>query len=225
MQYTASGDAATRTPILTIEQTDDTALETITMATKVASDVENEHWLFGTDGNVGGNLDIAAVGTLTIAEPLTAGDTFTIDGVLYTFIAGTDQSTVANGINMGASEAATKTALNAMFTDGLHPTVNATDFSTDVMTFTARSPGLAGSSIEFIENTLTHSSNVLNGSGTLGGTTAGVDAANDLGATDFPTNGALLVPTDKVVLNVTNGHANDAAEIALFGIEYDNDPR
>ena len=230
LQYTASGDAATRTPILTIEQADDTALDTITMATKVASDVENEHFLFGTEGNAGGNLPVAAQGTLSIDEPVTAGDTFTIGDRTYTFIAGTDQSTVAYGINMGANEAATKVFLNAEFVDGDHPDVNAVAFTgggaNDDMVFTARTPGLAqGTAIVFIEGVLTNAANVLDGSGTLGGTTEGVDAADDIGALDYPANGALLLPTDKIVLNVTNGHANDAAELVVFGIEYDNDPR
>lgn len=226
LQYTASSDVATRTPILTIEQTDDTALDTITMATKVANEVENEHWLFGTELNSGGNLDVAAQGTLTIAEPVTAGDTFTIGDYLYTFIADGSQSTVANGIDMGADEAATKVNLNTVFVDGLHPDVNAVAFAGDDMVFTARSPGLTiGTAIVFVEGTLTHANNVLDGTGTLGGTVEGVNAADDYGALDYPTNGVLLLPTDKVVLNVTNGHANDAAEIAVFGMEFDNDPR
>jgi hypothetical protein len=226
LNYTASNDAASRIPIITIEQTDDTALDTITLATRVADAVGNDHWLFGTDGNVGGNLDVASVGTLTIAEPLTAGDTFTIGATEYTFVAGTDEPTVANSINMGADEAGTKTNIEAMFVDGKHPLVNAVAFDGDDMVFTARTPGLAGDAIVFIEGTLTHASNVLDGSGVLGGTSpAAADASDKLGTLDYPTNGVLLVPTDKIVLNVTAGHANDAAEIAFYGLEFDNDPR
>lgn len=223
LQYTASADAATRTPILTIEQSDDTALDTITMATKVANDVENESWLHGTDGNVGGNADVAAQATLTLDTNPTAGDTMTIDSVTYTFYANGATNTAANGIELGATLAATKTNIEAVLVDGLHPTVNAIAFATNDMVLTARTPGTAGNSLVSTE-TFTAGTNVFDGA-TFGTTTAGVDAADDYAALDYPTNGVLLVPTDKVVLNVTNGHANDAAELFVFAIEFDNDPR
>ena len=228
LQYTASGDAATRTPILTIENTGGTAFTTITMATKTQSQVENEHFLFGTDGNVGGNLDVAAQGTLSIDEAMTAGDTFTIGDQGYIMVAGTDQPAHATrkGINMGANEAATKVFIEAEFVDGQHPLVNAIAFngSGDDMVFTARTPGVAGDSIVFVEDTITNAANVLDGSGTLAGTTSGVDAADDLGDKDYPTLGCLLVATDKIVLNVTNGQSGDAAELVVFALEYDNNP-
>ena len=53
----------------------------------------------------------------------------------------------------------------------------------------------------------------------------GIDAATKLGDKDYPTLGALLIPTDKVVLNVTAGHANDAFEWVVFGLEFHNDPQ
>ena len=230
LQYKATGTTTTRTPILTIEQTDDTALETITMSTKADGADSNDHFLFGTELAIGGNLDVAAAGTLTLVEQVTAGDTFTIGDYTYTFIAAGSQSTVANGIQMGATEAATKVNIEAVFVDGLHPDVNAVAFTgggaNDAMVFTARSPGaVIGEAIVFIEGTLTASGNVLDGSGTLGGTTSGVAASDDLGVTDFPANGALLVPTDKIVLNITAGHADDSMELLVFGLEFDNDPR
>ena len=232
LQYETSNDVATRTPILTIENTGGTAFTTITMETKTQDQDENETWIFGTEPNVSGNLAVAATGTLSIDEPMTAGDTFTIGTQGYIMVAGSDQPNHATriGINMGADEAATKVNLNAEFVDGLHPLVNAVAFTgggaNDDMVFTARSPGLtAGTAIVFVEDTIANAANVLNGSGTLGGTTEGVAVADDLGNKDYPTLGVLLVPTDKVVLNVTNGHANDNAELFVFGLEFDNDPR
>jgi hypothetical protein len=189
--------------------------------------VENEHFLFGTDGNVGGNLEVAAVGTLTLVEQVTAGDDMTIDGVKYEFIAAGAAATVINSINMGATEAATKANIEAILVDGSHPTVNAVAFTgggaNDDMVLTARTPGAVGEAIGLTE-TFNASGNVFDAA-TMGDVTTGVDAADDLGALDYPANGVILVPTDKIVLNVTNGHANDAAELAVFAVEYDNDPR
>ena len=222
LQYTASADVATRTPIITLEDGDDNAYETFTLSTKTADQVENDHFLAGSDGNVEGTQGVAAQGTLTIAEPVTANDTFTIGDTTYTFV--TTGGSVANDIEIGANEAATKANLEARFVDGDHPDVNAVAFDGDDMVFTARNKGVAGDSIVFLENTLTHASNVLDGSGTLGGTTAGVDEADAIGSEDFPDAGVLLDGGDEIDLNVTNGNANDAAELAIFFIEYDHDP-
>lgn len=223
LQYTASADAATRTPIVTLEDDGGVAYATVSMSTKTANQVENDHFLAGSDGAVAGTQGVAAQGTLTIAEPVTNGDTFTIGSKTYTFVT-TDDGTVTNAIAMGANEAATKAALEAMFVDGVDPLVNAVAFAGDDMVFTARTKGVAGDSIVFVEGTLTHASNVLDGSGTLGGTTAGVDEADDILSIDYPTAGVLLGPGEVIALNVTNGHANDALELAIFYIEFDNDP-
>ena len=222
LNYTASADAATRTPIVTLEPDGEDPI-TITMATKTANQVETEHFLGGSDGNVSGTEAVAAAGTLTIAEPVTNGDTFTIGSRTYTFVT-TDDGSVTNAIPIGANEAATKAALEAVFVDGDHPDVNAVAFAGDDMVFTARTPGVAGDSIVFVEGTLTHGSNVLDGSGTLGGTTAGVDASDDILAIDFPTVGVLLSGGDVIALNTTNGHANDTAELLIVVLEFDNNP-
>ena len=230
LAFNASANVATRAPVITIEDTDSTVIETVTLSTKTTGQIENDHFLFGTELNVSGNLGVAAKGTLSIDEPVTAGDTFTIGDFLYTFIADGSQSTVANGIDMGADEAATKVNMNAIFVDGNHPDVNAVAFTgggaNDDMVFTARSPGLTvGTAIVFIENTLTHSSNVLDGSGTLGGTTEGVHNADVLGTLDYPTLGVLMVPTDKIVINLGAAHDDDVYDLSIFGLEFDNDPR
>ncbi len=228
LAFNASANAATRAPVITIEQADSTVLETITLSTKTTGQIENDHFLFGSYGNVAGNLEVVSTGKLTIAEPVTAGDTFTIGTQGYVFVAGTDQPAHATrkGINMGADEAATKANLETEFVDGQHPLVNAIAFSGDIMKFNDRHKGLGGDSIIFVEDTLTHSSNVLDGSGVLGGLSpAAANAADVIGTLDYPTAGVLMVPTDKLVINLTAAHDDDTYDLAVFGIEFDNDPR
>ena len=229
LNYTASADSANRIPIITVENTGGTAFTTITYATITANDVDNNSCLFGTDPNVSegesGGLAVAANKILTIGEQVTAGDTFKIDTTTYTFIAAGTDPTVAQspGIELGANEAATKVNIEEVLKDGRHPTVNAAAvFSGDSLTVTARTPGTAGNLIALTE-TFTNGANVwAGGASTL---SAGADAATKLGDKDYPTLGALLIPTDKVVLNVTAGHANDAFEWIVFGLEFDNDPQ
>ena len=120
---------------------------------------------------------VAATGTLTIAEPVTANDTITIGTTVYTFKAGA--TAAAGQIGLGADEPATKLAIVAAIngTDSkntAHPLVTAGSFSGDNCTLTAKTKGAAGNSIATTE-TLTHASNVFaattlaNGvSGTLG---------------------------------------------------------
>lgn len=230
-----SGDAATRTVTVSMRTSADADIEVLSSATSVA-DADNEYeFLFGGPGRVGGNQGIAAVGTLTIAEPLTDNDTFTINGVQFTFQSALTAGAV-NEIFIGANEAATKTALDAAFGasraggSGLHTVSDAVydslemtagDFSSDVMTFTANVKGLAGDSLEFKEDTLTHSSNVLNGSNTLGGTTAGVDFAETISALNWPEDsGPLLTAGEDVEILVTNGQAADNYFGWLFVIAY-----
>lgn len=224
--YTASADAATRTPILTLNPATGDAFETITFLAKTANDHDYDHFLMGSDGNVSGSRGVAAVGKLTIAEQITAGDTMTIGSTVYTFIAAGADPTAAQSpaINLGATEAATKENIEAKFVDGQHPLVNAVAFNGDDMLFTARNPGVAGDAIVFTE-TFTHANNVMDGSGTIGGTTAGVDPAIELAVADYPDMGALLDGGDKITLTTTNGHANDEMELYIFYVEFDNDPR
>jgi len=132
----------------------------------------------------------AAVGTLTIAEPVTDGDEFTIDTTVYTL---KTTPAAAYDIDIGADEAATKVnivaAINASGTPGTeyfagtlrHPTVEATTFATDDCLLTARVGGVAGDSIVIAESGqgLTHASNVFDAA-TLGDVTPGEDFAQDL---------------------------------------------
>jgi hypothetical protein len=230
--YIADDAAVERIPVLTIETSASAVLDTITLDSKTASQVETDHFLFGTHGKVSGNLDVHAKGTLSIDEPMTAGDTFTIGTQGYIMVAGSDQPAHATriGINMGADEAATKVNIEREFVDGKHPLVNAVDFTgggaDDDMVFTARSPGLGGDAIIFVEDTIANAANVLDGSGVLGGSSPdAADAADVLGTLDYPTNGVLLIAGDKIVMNNTAGEADDTHEWGVFGLEFDNDPR
>lgn len=115
-----------------------------------------------------------AAGTLTIAEQVTADDTFTIGSKTYTIKA---SGAAADGeLNIGIDEPATKLAIVAAIngTDGIndpHPLVTAAAFASDDCVITARLPGTAGDAIATTE-TFTHASNVFDAS-TLGAVTAG----------------------------------------------------
>lgn len=122
---------------------------------------------------------VAAQGTLTIAEPVTAEDTMTIDTTVYTFKA--DGTAAAAGdIDLGADEATTKLNIVKAIkgTDSIneaHPTVDcAAAFTGDDLVLTAREKGADGDTIDTTE-TFTHISNVFDAA-TLGTTTAGVTA-------------------------------------------------
>jgi len=128
---------------------------------------------------------IAAAGTLTIAEPVTTTDQFTVGSIEYTLIT---TPVAAYDIAIGANEAATKVnivaAINASGTAGteyfagtlINPDVYATTFVDDACVLTARAPGHAGNSLVSAEsgNELTHESNVFDAA-TLGTTTIGVN--------------------------------------------------
>lgn len=119
-----------------------------------------------------------AQGVLTVALQPTATETFVIGDETYTFVA---SGASADGqINVGANLAAAKVNIVAAIngTDGWNhpnPAASAAAFVGDNCTITARRGGLASDSIVFTE-ALAGAGNVMNGSGTLGGTTAGADA-------------------------------------------------
>ena len=128
---------------------------------------------------------VKAQGTLTIAEPITTTDQFTIGLIEYTMLT---TPIAAYDIALGADEAASKVnivaAINASGTPGTeyfagtlaNPLVEATTFATDDCVLEARLAGTAGNSIVSAEtgNELTHVSNVFDAT-TLGTTQAGVD--------------------------------------------------
>jgi len=131
-----------------------------------------------TDGVEG----VASQGTLTIAEPVTSTDTFTIGTTVYKMMT---TPAAAYDVAIGADEAATKVnivaAINASGTPGTeyfagtlaHPDVTAAAFVGDDCVITAKETGVAGDLIATTE-TFTHISNVFDAL-TLGTTVAGVD--------------------------------------------------
>jgi len=236
-QQTNSGDVATRTVTVSMRTAADADIEVLSSATSVASAETEYSFLFGAEDRIGGNAGVAAQGTLTIAEPVTAADDFTLNTSTFTFVAALTGA--ENEILIGASEAATKLALNAAFVDRdnggvLHSVSDATyaaigmtaiDFATDDMVFTANTKGTAGDALVFLEGTLTHANNVLDGSGTLGGTTAGADQADTISALNFPEDsGPLLTAGEDVEIIVTNGQAADDFKGYLFVIALTQDP-
>jgi hypothetical protein len=125
-----------------------------------------------------------AVGTLTVAIQPTDGDTFTIDGKVYTL-----QTTLTNvdgNIQIGAAVANTQAnilaAINLTGTPGtdyaatmtLHPTVYAAEaWIGNDLAITAKAAGTAGNALATTE-TFTSGSNVFDAA-TLGTTNAGLD--------------------------------------------------
>lgn len=229
---------ANRAVVVKTRTAADAAIDTITHANVAASTTAKRVTLFGQDDYVRGDRAVAAQGTLTIAEPVTDGDQFSLNGVQFTLVAALTGA--ANEIFIGASEAATKLALNAAFqardnggvlhsvTDAVFTSLEMTAaaFAGDDMVFTANVKGTAGNSLATIESgqELTHASNVFDAV-TLGTTTAGLDAADKVSATlDYPDAGNLLGPGEDVNISVTNGVAGDSYDTYLFYIEYDADP-
>ena len=129
---------------------------------------------------------VAAQGTLTIAEPLINTDQFTVGLIEYTMMT---TPAAAYDIAIGADEAASKVnivaAINASGTPGVeyfagtlaNTLIGAVTFTSDTCVMTAKVNGTAANAYAFGEtgNGLDHVSNVMDGSATFGGTTAGVD--------------------------------------------------
>ena len=229
-------NVANRAVVVTTRTAADATIEAITHANVAASTTAKRTTLFGTDDNVRGDRAVAAQGTLTIAEPVTATDQFSINGTEFTLVAALTSPVVENEILVGASEAATKVNLYAAFggrTGGgtLHTVTDATyaalectaiAFSGDDMVFTANVKGAAGNAIATVEsgNELTHASNVFDAV-TLGTTTAGLDAADKVSTLDHPTAGPYLGPGEDINISVTNGVVGDKLDTYLFYLEFD----
>jgi len=226
---------ANRDVVILTRTAADATIETITHASVAASTTAKRTTLFGTDDNVRGDRAVAAQGTLTIAEPVTADDTIVLGATTLTFVAALSTDGTTGEILIGASEAATKLALNAALVDRdnggvLHSVTDAEyaamemtaiDFATDDMVFTANVKGTAGNSLATTE-TLTHGSNVFDAA-TLGTTTAGLDAADKVGTLDHPTAGPYLGPGEDINISVTLGEVGDALDTYLWYVEYDED--
>lgn len=134
-----------------------------------------------TAGHIRVNISASATkaqGTLTLAVQPAAGETFTMGNRTYVYVAsGTAENPgeISIGADLPAAKLTTVAAING--TDGFNianTLVSASVFSTNVCTVTALAGGTAGNSIVMTE-ALAGSGNVMNGSGVLGATTAGVD--------------------------------------------------
>lgn len=131
-----------------------------------------------------GATNVFTTATLAGGEAI---DTMTLGTQVYRFL---ETPIQAYDIDVGANEAATKVnivaAINASGTPGTeyfagtheHPDVSAAVFATDACLITAKVGGVAGDAIVFTE-TFDHTSNVMNGSATLGGDTSGIAFANN----------------------------------------------
>lgn len=164
-------------------------------------------------------IGVQAQGTLTVAVQPTVGDTFTIGSKTFTFVAEVDAN--ANGeVGIGANLAGAKVNIVAAINGGdgfntSHVLVTAAAFSGNNCVVTAINGGEAGNDIAFSE-TFTSGSNVMDGSGFLGGTTAGgsvYDPASPFSITN-PGNAPIFDVTitidgsytDPVIRNTTNGY-------------------
>lgn len=203
----------------------DATIEEITHAAVAADAIAEKVIIFAPNEDAVGSKAVAAQGTITIAEPVTDGDTITVAGLVYTFKTGTedDQGSTLRTVPLGADEAATKANLVTALKANPFVTVPAA-FTGDDLVVTAAQPGAAGDALTFVED-LTHGSNVMDGSGTLGGTTAGVDAADKHSTIEYPTSGPLLTAGEDVHFLVgTTPDNGDVIDRWLIYLEFDNDP-
>ena len=114
--------------------------------------------------------DIAAQGTITMAGLAVTGETFVID--TQTFIWKAARS-AAGEVTIGANAPAAVTNIVTAVTADL-ATVTAVDGALDTVVVKAATPGAAGNSIVFTEAS---TNMTVDGAGTLGTTTAGVDTS------------------------------------------------
>lgn len=111
---------------------------------------------------------VAAQGTITMSGIATADQTFVIDTQTFTWKA---SRTGAGEVTIGASASAAVINIVTAVTADL-TTVTAVDGAGDTVVLTAATKGIAGNSIVLTENS---TNMAVNGTGTLGATTAGVD--------------------------------------------------
>ena len=180
--HTGVGSKATQTLTISGVVKDS---ETVT----IGSDSGNRVYEFDgnssvTSGNVA--VDISASmtksqGTLTVDTQPTAGDTFTINTRVYTFVAvglANDNNEISVGADLAEAKLNIVAAINGTDHNSANNDVTAAAFATDDCVLTAKVPGTVGDTIATTE-TFTEGTNVFDAA-TLGTTTAGVDcSAND----------------------------------------------
>lgn len=122
---------------------------------------------------------VASQGTITMSGIAVADETFVVGAQTFTWKA---SRTVAGEVTIGASAAAAVTNIVTAITADL-ATVTAVDGAGDTVVVTAATKGVAGDLIVFTENS---TNMAVDGTGTLGATTAGVDGtvgvANEISA-------------------------------------------
>lgn len=135
-----------------------------------------------------GSAAVAATGTITFAANPTAGNTITINGVVFTFIAGASTATDINiGANLVATLAEAKAVLNAS-TDASVDDATYDHNGSNAITITHDTPGTGGNSF-----TLAASAATVSGATLSGGAAANVTVTDssqyglDLTATNSPT--------------------------------------
>ena len=131
-----------------------------------------------------------AQGTITMSGIASADETFVIDTQTFTWKA---TRTVAGEVTIGANAAEAVTNIVTAITADL-ATVTAVDGAGDTVVVTAYNPGEGGDSIVFTEAS---TNMAVDGTGTLGGTTAGVDSGfyfQDIGTGVFFDNVKLQNP-------------------------------
>ena len=111
---------------------------------------------------------VASQGTITMAGVATANETFVIDSQTFTWVAA---RAAAGQVTIGATGAEAVTNIVTAVTADL-ATVTAVDGAGDTVIITAVIKGVSGNSIVFTEAS---TNMTVNGAGTLGTTTAGVD--------------------------------------------------
>ena len=127
--------------------------------------------------DVHGGSTVKAQGTLTLDTQPTAGNTMTIGGKVYTFVAagtGNRDGEIALGTDLAATKPLVVAAING--TDSVntaHPLVTCGDFTVNDAVITAIAGGIAGNAIPTVE-TFTAATNIFDAA-VLGTTTAGVD--------------------------------------------------
>ena len=111
---------------------------------------------------------VAAQGDITMTGIATAEETFVIDTQTFTWKAA---RSVAGEVTIGANQAAAVTNIVTAITADM-TTVTAVDGAGDTVRVTAATKGVAGNSIVFTEAS---SNMAMDGSGTIGAITTGVD--------------------------------------------------
>jgi len=112
---------------------------------------------------------VAAQGDITMTGIANADETFVIDTQTFTWKAA---RSVAGEVTIGANQAAAVTNIVTAITADM-TTVTAVDGAGDTVRVTAATKGVAGNSIVFTEAS---SNMAMDGSGTIGAITTGVDA-------------------------------------------------